>query len=386
MLARPWDFRCLALPTLGYLVSCSGVHGGAAPRKGEDTGVPETGGPDEGGGEDSASPPRYITIRLRDIPVGAPELAVSLVPLSFGTLDGLPERGAAMVTETVVAGEVSLELPESPPELHIGGLARAWPEVQGALYAVVAFPAAEATSWRDGVPVAGLNFSRWLMWRAPGEAPDGWPEGWSWVDSGMGGMHAPNRCLADTTEPLLWREAAGYPLFYPVEEGLDLALRGLPVSLSVVAEGAEGSARVALVPHQRILGEEPDLSVFLDEPLAEGRWEVTLNDGPPTEHDLSSDLDWRHTLSWALPYQDGDGDGAWSEADGRQAEGLCVGGHLAGLRYARTVSSWRGARFLDCYGAQVGWSLVQFDESWESWVTLDPTLAGAAHFVADCAP
>lgn len=372
---RPSALRAALLTLLTLLVACAGGRAPADPapgtgaNSGEDD-VPDV-SPDSGDPTDTAAPQApTLGVRVEEPALAlAPggHLRVAAVPLRFGGASGGPELGAALSIGELIEGAAELGLPIQAPEAHMGGLARAYPEVQGALYGLVVYVPDESGAFREGLPLLGVALDRLLLFRLPGEAPAGWPEGWSLVDSGMAGMYAPNRCLYDSTEPLLWREAEGYPRFSPLSDGVRIALRGRAAALDLEIDLAalEPSLdRLALMPLQRAIGADPTLALLDDLARpAEGTLAFTLEAPPPADHDLSRDPDWRHTFAYGLPYGDLDGSGAWSEADDTPGAGLCVAGLPVGLRYQRPVQSWRGLRLLDCYGAQVGWRLAHNDVS-----------------------
>ncbi|MBL8617203.1 MAG: hypothetical protein JNM72_16455 [Deltaproteobacteria bacterium] len=373
--------RCGAPLLLLALLACRGADApDDAPKGAEDSGAGEVSldgaGGDGGEGDDSALPgvdPGPTLQVVVSEPVGAAMagalVRVALIPLDFGAGDGGPRLGGPIAEGAVVDGVATLELPLSLEADALDGLARAHPAVQGALFGLVAYaPTAEGGSFAEGQPLLGLTLDHLVLFRAPGEAPEGWPEAWSVVDTGMAGMYAPNRCLYDTTEPLLWREAEGYPRFSLVTDPVPLLLRGREAGLDVeVTMGLLPDApdHYALVPHQLAVDPEAGLAPVVDLPLAEAGSPLrfSLRAAPEESHDLTADPDWRHTLAYGVPYADADGSGGWSGADPAPRAGTCADRSSVAFRYTRPVSTWRGLRLLDCYSGQVGWRLVRWDEA-----------------------
>lgn len=377
------------LPLLA--LGCSAEKSGEADEKAEADSASPTGadggadgadGGDTGPGEPVETLPLRVAV-TEPAGAGAGPVRVSLVPLDFGAGLGGPRLGAPIAEGAVEEGVAVLALPVAVPATELDGLARALPGVQGALYGLVAWaPAGEDAVFAEGEALLGVALDRLLLFRGPGEAPAGWPEGWSVVDSGMAGMYEPNRCLYDTTEPLLWREAEGYPRFFTLDEAVPLTLRGREAGLAVDLQlGAlsGGQGRYGLVPHQLAVGADPELEAVFDEPLpppGEGLG-FTLDAPPPAAHDLTADPDWRHTLAYGVPYVDIDGDERWSASDPMPEVGTCHERTPVAFRYTRPVTTWRGLRLLDCYSGQVGWRLVRWDAGVGNEVYL-PAEAGLA--------
>lgn len=371
--------------TLGLLAMGCGQDGaaGAAADDAADTTGLEGGGSSGGGGGsdgstddglDSGASPDTVSVQVRvhepsnAIDVSTP-LRVSLIPVGFGESVGGPRLGVPLADAPVVDGVATLTLPEALPADALDGLARAIPDAQGAIFALVAWqPVDDVAEFAEGQPLLGVALDRLVLYLAEGDMPPGWTRGWSLLDSGMAGMYAPNRCLYDTTEPMLWRESEGYPRFYGLYAGVDLLLRGRPAALELAVQfGLLSSApeRYSLVPHQLAAGTDPSVRAEFDVPLpAPGvPLSALLDRAPPDNHDLTGDPDWRHTLAYGVPYVDIDDSGSWSAEDPAPTIGTCVDRMSVAFRYTRPVSTWRGLRMLDCYSGQVGWRLVRWDES-----------------------
>ena len=326
--------------------------------------------PDDSGAPPDTGPPPPPALRVAaELPAGAAlpaDLALSLVPVAF-TGAGDPELGGAVARAAPDPALVAvLELPGAPPSAHLRELSRAHPGLQGALYAVVAHRADAGRGWVDGDGIWGLAFHAFALWIDPaGPRPEGWPGGWSVVDLGMAGMYAPNRCLLDSSEPLTWREAEGYPVFSPLDGGLRLGLAGVPAALELRADPdpiGPAADRWAGLPLRAATGEDPTLEPFFDGPMGpDGGVHARLDAAPPAAHDLGTPGGWNHAMEVVVPYVDG-GDGSWGPGDAPTGASLCAGGDRAWLRYTHPVGDWRGARLLDCYGGTVGWRVIVYDD------------------------
>lgn len=275
--------------------------------------------------------------------------------------------------ESADGATVSLTLPAEVPLDQRSALAPALdPTLLGAIYALPVYvPADEAAPvFFEGRPIAGLSFHRFLVWLDPASTiPEGWSAGWNLADLGFGGSYAPPRCALTNTEPLFWRSDDGFPVVYPIEDTVvTVPLRGLPASLHLggTVIGDPGPLdRIAGVPEQVATGDTAALDVVFDAALDGGTFSSSLEDAPPAAHDLSTGSDWRYTLAFGLLYED-DGDGRWTLAgDGASTTTatMCVGTAPAYVRYSRPVSTWLGARLLDCAEGQVGWRLVTYEAS-----------------------
>ena len=392
---------CWTLVLLG-LLGCTGDSSkvgevaDSGPGLGAEDGADGAVGADGGEGADGTEPEPLVLEGVLRLPEGAtvlPTLRVSLVHAGFDG-SGPPELGAGLDTVTADGERFSLSLPERPPEAHIVELARAWPEALGAVYLPLAYEAEDGdpeATFRDGHLLRAGGLDQLLVWLDPAatELPEGWPTGWSIVDSGMAGMHEPNRCLFNTSEPLLWREHAGYPHFRALDAGLDLLLRGLPTTLVLAADSSgrpSGVDRLAGIPSQVAYGTETDLEPVFDVDIEAG-FSVVLEDAPPADHDVTTDADWVYTQALGLLYTDLDESGDWSLAgdeEGTTGYTHCVDEEPVLLRYTREPRSWKGYRFLDCYGGTAGWRGVVFDESIGNYAYVEPELAGALEIGRDC--
>jgi hypothetical protein len=310
-----------------------------------------------------------------------PTLRVSLVHASFDG-SGPPDLGLGLDTVTAEGARFTLELPARPPDSLVVELAREWPEARGTVYLPIVYEAEDGdpeATFRDGHLIRGAGLDQLVVWLDPAATalPAGWRTGWSVVDTGMAGMHEPNRCLFNTSEPLLWREHAGYPHFSALDGGLDLLLRGLPTTLELAGDSsarAEGTDRIAGVPFQVATGEETDLEAVFDTALGE-TYAAVLDTAPPEDHDTTGDPDWRYTQAIALLYTDADRSGDWSLAgDGATTTGYthCLDDEPVLLRYTREPRSWKGYRFLDCYGGTAGWRGIVLDADIGNYAYVEP--------------
>ncbi|MCB9763681.1 MAG: hypothetical protein H6739_28185 [Alphaproteobacteria bacterium] len=315
-----------------------------------------------------------LPIVLRGVPQRGAEVPadarVALVHIVYG--DG-PVLGETLAEAPLVDGEATLNLPEVAP--HLDPLSGSDAALTGALYVALAFQDTdEDGAFAEGEPLLGLSMGALVAWLSGEGVPDGaaWPAGWSVVDTGLEGQYAANRCLLDSTEPLRWRQADGYPLFSALD-AVDIPLRGVEVPLGPlripVTQAAEGSG-VAGVPIQAFQGGPSDR--VYDAPVVDDAFTFTMSEPPPDAHDVNSDPDWRYTYHLNLLVDD----------DGYEGGTTCLDGERVWLRYTRPVTSYRGYRFLDCYAGTVGWRLARtdadtgaltyLDEAAEAAVVLDP--------------
>lgn len=374
-----------SLPLLLTLLGCSSTPDKAHDPSSEasDTSAPADSGSDTGDGQDSNDPgPTTVSlagqVEVPESTVLTGPLAVSVVHLTWN--EGAVTLGLSLDSVRIDGvGGFSLSLPDPPPDSHLSQLSPSdHPEVVGAMYALPVFVPDDpvAPVFYEGQVIRGLPFDRFAVWLEPssvGEA--GWPGGWSLVDSGMAGSYAPPFCHLGSSQPLTWRWADGYPLFYSLDSLLSVRLRGLRASLELggTVEGAvAGADRLAAIPQQVASGEDTRLSPVADMSLADGSFAELLTDVPGPDYDSSGDPDWRFSMSLLLRYVD-DGDGSWTlAADGAQTslQTACDGRRPAYLRYTREVNTWMGVRLLDCYEGQVGWRLVTLNETTRAYTYL----------------
>ena len=322
------------------------------------------------------------------------ELVVGATHLSFAA--DTAAFGATLAAAAPDAdGGFELALPAVPPrDTHIALAPADHPDLRGALYMLTAFTpsATGALHFYEGLPIRGMAFHRLLVWLDPTTLGDsGWPAGWSLVDTGLEGTHAGPACLVGTTQPLMWRWSDGYPRFHAFDmEPLQLPLRGVAVGLDLagtVSGSLSGRDRLAGVPLQVANGTDPDLLPVLDVDLTGGAFSARLDTEPPASHDLDGDPAWTVTLAYLLQYTD-DGDTAWTLAgDGAAttARSACADGRPVYARYTREVTTWRGARLLDCQVGQVGWRLVSVEEAGGSYRALTDAAATSLVVSDDCA-
>ncbi len=287
------------------------------------------------------------------------EPTVAAVRLHFGDGPALGETLAA------APGDLSkgfrLDYPAMPGG-ELEQVSRDNPELAGAFYVLLVFEDANGDqAYQEGEPLLGGSLERWLVWLegvAQREEAQDWPLGWSQADLGIAGQHEPNRCLLDTDIPMEWR--TGYPLFFDPIEAVSLRLQGLQAELTMggaVAAWPEGAGGLAGLPYPS-LANEPVYDLSLEEPT---EFQASLSAPPPDSHDANSDADWRYTMHLNLVYQDEDGDGAYGAPDSFEGSTTCLGDEVVWARFTRSVSSYRGYRFLECYGGTVGWRAVMTD-------------------------
>lgn len=371
--ARPArSMRRAALLLLGACASAPGGGHGADGSDGGDTqdGSDALDGSDGSDGTSTPSVPLAGHVVVPSWASGLPDLAVSAVPVAFGASGG-PTLTAALASASIGDDAMwRLDLPSTPPQSAITQLER--DGERGVVVAVIAHDGA-APFVDGGAPMRGVAMSDLLVWlEAPSERL-GWPAGWSRVDTGLAGRYADDsRCLLNTDQPLSWRADAGYPRLRGWDDDLGVALPGLEASLTVEgtlpdldpdADGVIGAW------YAFFLGERGVGAAF-DSPVdATGAFAASLSETPPAGAWLTGDPDWTYAAAFAVAYEDEDGDGAWQEAERLVDRSVCIDGELAIFRYNRPVTTWRGYRFLDCYGARAGWSLATpaDDETWTEW-------------------
>ena len=290
---------------------------------------------------------------------------VSLVHVSFG--DG-PAIGQTIASVETSELEPSLLLPSAAPAELVTALEGSG-ELTGALFALVVHRDSNADgAWREGEPLLGIAMDRWLLWLAStcnvcdtANVTDEWRV----VDLGIAGQYEPNRCALDTSWPMEWMSDQGYPLDHPLDQAIELPLRGLEADLQIqgsISGLVRDDLRLGVLPYPH-LG-EGEVVPQLDQQLepAQADFQASLSAEPPSEDDVGADPDWRYTMHLLLPFADSDGSGGWSLGDELEGSSTCLGGELAWARYTRAVDSYRGYRFLDCYSGTVGWRPAHYAE------------------------
>ncbi len=324
------------------------------------------------------------------------DLSVAAVEVRFGVLFGedLVTRGSVSSAEVKSDGTFVLGLPEAPPDSAVTALSNVYEDtLRGALYWVVVFEDVDGDGHLDVAEdenengqldagedhdgdgqlstaedrVLGADMERWLVYLSANETPGdtgqsaGWPLGWSLVDLSLSGQYEPNRCLYDTTEPLLWMTAHGQEaVFYDLSEGVEVPLAGLAASLTMAGELGILADGVVALPYQHLVQGE-DLEKVFDTRVDANAYEGTVLEPPPASHDINNDPDWRYTYAIPVPYTDLVHDEEYTEADDLENATLCAGDQQVYLRYTRPVANYRGYRFLECYGATVGWRMATTD-------------------------
>lgn len=333
---------------LGLLSACSGT--------GDDT-----------GGADWAFAVAGSTTEVED--TRRPDaLRVAAVRVRFGILFGEDLETAESVSGDGVSpdGTFALGLPESPGPDAITPLSNVHDEtLLGALYLVVVYEDLDDDG--DFTPgtdaIAGADMDRWLIYldRADNEEGVDWPLGWSLVDLQLSGQYEPNRCLFDSTEPLLWMTGQGLePEFHEVGSDVEVPLAGLPASLTLGGEVGVLADGVVALPYQHLYQGE-DLDKVFDTSVQASAYSGTVSGPPPDSHYVNSDPDWSYTYAVPVPYSEVTADGEYTIVDDLENATLCTGDQQVYLRYTRPVTTYRGYRFLECYGATAGWRLAHTD-------------------------
>jgi|GEM_PF-2871588 len=282
-------------------------------------------------------------------------------------------------------GTFVLGLAEAPPEEHLGPLSNVYDDaLVGALYWVMVYEDDD----RDGAftagvdRVAGGDMDRWLIYLDQADNPEAeaWPRGWSLVDLQLSGQYEPNRCLFDSTEPLLWMTGLGLePEFHELASDVEVPLAGLTASLTMGGQVGILADGVVALPYQHLV-QGVDLDKVFDTPVDANAYLGTVTEPPPDSHYVNSDPDWTYTYALPVPYSEATRDGAYSTADDLENATLCVGDEQVYLRYTRPVTTYRGYRFLECYGGTAGWRLATTDPEsgaplfWTSAQALDADL------------
>lgn len=309
------------------------------------------------------TPPGPLLLGTASFPDDTPAaeaLSLGVVRIVYG--DGPLLETTLSVAPLNEDGRWAVELPQAAPEEHIGALSRMDTSLTGALYAIVAFYDADGDgAFTEGEPLRGASFDRMLLWLS-GEPPEGYPLGWSVVDSGFAGQYEPNRCRLDTTEPLLWRSAQGYPVFYGLSDMVSMRLSGVEVGLHLagsVPDAQDGVFGVVGLPYQAFSGGVSDRIYTVA--VSGQRFEAQLDAPPPDTHYVGGDPDWAYTYHFNLLFRDLDQDQVFDYTEEVEGSTTCINDQPVYTRYTRPVHSWRGYRFLDCYGGTVGWRSVQID-------------------------
>jgi hypothetical protein len=319
-----------------------------------------------------SAPPAPVALSLELIQpedtLPATEPTVGLVHVRFG--DG-PAMGETLASVRFTDGQAgTLELPAAAPVEHLASLGNLYLPVSGSLYMLAAFLDDGDGQFQEGETLLSVAMDRFVMWYELDLSPDDSGadvpvKTWRVVDLGIEGQYAPNRCALDTSWPLEWMMDAGYPVYHELDEPIRLTMRGLEAELSLHATIVDLPAeppRLAALPYPHV-GERAVQAGF-DLALVKAQPEVSaaLSAVPPAEDDVGSDPDWAYTMHLLLSYVDSDGSGDWTTDDALEGSSTCLDGELAWARYTRPVDSYRGYRFLDCYGGTVGWRLVHYAE------------------------
>jgi hypothetical protein len=350
-----------ALLTLALLVGC---RCGPAEHSGE-TAEPQHTGESPPDSAADTDPPNGTILVLPSVPEDTSfegDARVSLVHVVFG--EG-PRMGETVASEPLSLDGVRLALPWPVPEEDAVDLS---PQqgIEGALYALVAHRDDNADgAFDEGERLLGVAMDRWLLLVHSLEEDHERVvvNTWRIVDLGIAGQYEPNRCALDSSWPLEWMSDQGFPVYAEWSEPIALPLRGLEAQLGLelpLVGLVRDDLRFAVLPYPHL--NHQAVQPLLDQSLEAGQGSVggTLDSEPPAADDVGSDPDWRYTMHLLLPYLDSDGSGGWSTADEVEGASACWQGELAWARYTRAVHSYRGYRFLDCYGGTVGWRPVHY--------------------------
>lgn len=317
--------------------------------------------------DDSAPPTGPSLALLLTLPEDtslAQPVTLGAVEVHFG--EG-PALGATIASVAAGEGSAALVLPAAPsdpagvvlsPALHI----------QGVLYMLAAFEDTDGDdAFQEGEPLLGVAMDRWLLWlHAESDDTAAAPiDEWRLVDLGIGGQYAPNRCALDTSWPMEWMLDRGYPVYHEPDEPVTLTLRGLEAHLTLggrVEDLPEGSWRLAGLPWPWVSKQAVTAAFDQELAVAASGFTADLSAAPPAEDDVGADPDWRFTMHLPLLYADTDQSGGWSEGDAVEGATTCHLGLPAWARYTRPVSTYRGYRFLDCYGGTAGWRAARYDD------------------------
>ncbi len=299
-------------------------------------------------------------------------LRAAALEVRFGVLfqEELETAGTLGDRDVNVDGTFVLGLPEAPEAEAIRPLSNVYEEtLLGALYLPIVYEDDDGdglfTAGTDRI--AGADMDRWLIYLDQAETPgdpaqsEGWPLGWSLVDLRLSGQYEPNRCRYDSTEPLfhmtVFDEQAE---FHELTSGLEVPLAGLTASLTLGGEVGIFAEGVVALPYQ-LLAEGEDLDKVFDTPVQANAYVGTVSEPPPDSHYVNGDPDWSYTYAIPVPYTEVTADGEYTVADDLQNATVCVDGEQVYLRYTRPVRTYRGYRFLECYGATAGWRLATTD-------------------------
>jgi hypothetical protein len=325
-------------------------------------------GPEPDDSQDSTPPAGPTLALLLTLPedtslVGA--LTVGAVEVHFG--QG-PALGPTIASAAAGEGSAALTLPAAPDDPPNAVLGHAVP-AEGVLYLLAAFSDVDGDgAFSEGEPLLGVALDRLLLWLHAESDESAAPplDEWRLVDLGIAGQYAPNRCALDSSWPMEWMQDRGYPVYHDLDEPVTLTLRGLEARLTIagsVEDLPSGTWRLAALPYPWV-GKRAVTAAF-DLTIADGAtsFSADLAEAPPAEDDVGADPDWRYTMHLPLLFADTDESGGWSAKDTLQGTTACYDGRWAWARYTRSVASYRGYRFLDCYGGTAGWRAAHYDAS-----------------------
>lgn len=385
-------------PLLALLVACQTTPGGGKP--GDTSGPGDSAEPqdtaavdDTGSGDDTAEPEALIVSGVVDtsgLAAAPDDVQVSLVPVLFGLGPELLEPLATTTPDD--AGAFSFTLPTEPPNGHRYEIGEFQPrDVFGATYFALAWRDLTGDGRTADDPILGIALDGLVVWADDTALDEGWPAGWSVVDTGLVGTYANSRCFSDTDLPLQWRRESPYPAFSAVPDAtVTVPLIGVPRALSLTAPVAgvpASSDRLGLLNYREVFQGEVGLALPADEPVPAETWSLALATAPDPAEDFVSTEDQEYALFVPLTYADADASGSWTEGDAPDGTTLCsADGDRLMLRYTRETSTFQGYKFLDCRDGSAGWRVVQRQSSglWADYLD-DSGVAGTQVDPSVCA-
>ena len=247
-------------------------------------------------------------------------------------------------------------------------------------------------AYDDGEVFLGAAADRWAAY-VGGVVPEGWTEGWQLADLHMG------------------EEGDTMPDFYPLEDGVEIELIGLPLDSTTIGgtwtatSGGEGPAGPGPGTEERlvllglVLDETGELTHDLATSHAETSlaksWSLDLDFVPGDTYEFPDDEGNGFALSGAMffgaPYVDKDQDGAYAFGAGRGADELtgatiCSASGMPVLPiYVEPPTTAWGGLVMPALGIRAGWNLFEQTEGDEGAPSLlDPADYGTLVIESAC--